>query len=207
MVRAHSVCDREDGDRKHGAVGGVMSKILLKQDYVEIRVSWLERALLGEKPQKLALAQIKRVDPHPRLPDMMLHWLARQELWMSGVSAYEGQLIPTTRNPTRTLAIDLEDDEGRIFVELDDETTEVAAARINSALNAQESTPMEAVEAARTQEPTDIFGTGLMAMGGLTLAAGAVFAITETAPNPLLLGAGVACAVAGLIARTVTPSK
>ncbi len=189
-----------------------MSKILLKQGYVEIRVGWLERALLGEKPQKLPLDQIRSVDPHPRLPDMMLHWLARQELWMSGVSAYEGQLIPTTRNPTRTLAIDLGDDEGRVFVELDDETTEMAAARINGALLAQndsdhDSMPADAREDARGAEPADMFATGLMAMGGLTLAAGAIFAITETAPNPLLVGAGVACAVAGIIARTVSPSK
>lgn len=184
-----------------------MSKILLKQGYVEIRVSWLERALLGEKPQKLPLSQIKAVDPHPRLPDMMLHWLARQELWMSGVSAYEGQLIPTTRNPTRTLAIDLGDEDGRIFVELDDETTEVAAARINNALQAEHPDAPEPSEPTRPSDATDVFATGLMALGGLTVTVGAIFAIAETTPNPLLLGAGIACAVAGIIARTVTPSK
>lgn len=183
-----------------------MAKVLVKQGWIEVRVSWLERALLGEKPQKLPLDQIKSVDPHPRLPDMMLHWLARQELWMSGVSAYEGQLIPTTRNPARTLAIDLANDEGRIFVELDDETTEAAAARIQRALSAPQTADGQPQSAA-PQEGTDAFALSLMTLGGLTLAAGAVFAMTDTSVNPILLGAGVACAVAGVIARTVTPSK
>jgi hypothetical protein len=185
-----------------------MSKILLRQGYVEIQVSWLERALLGEKPQKLPLDQIRAVDAHPRLPDMMLHWLARQELWMSGVSAYEGQLIPTTRNPARTLAIDLGDDEGRIFVELDDETPETAAARINTARDAEDEASADAHQAGPRGEPsTESFAAGLMALGGITVTAGVTFAIAETAPNPLFLGAGVACAVAGVIARSVTPSK
>lgn len=183
-----------------------MAKILLKQACVEIKVSWLERALLGEKPQKLPLEQIRSVDPHPRLPDMMLHWLARQELWMSGVSSYEGQLIPTTRNPTRTLAIDLAD-EGRVFVELDDEPTESAAARINRALSEHRPGENTATETVSEPEQRDLLAFGLMALGGLTVAIGTILSVTDTELNPLVLGAGVACAVAGVVARTVTPSK
>ena len=197
-------------DRKQNGAGGggcVMAKILVKQGWVEVRVSWLERALLGEKPQKLALDQIKSVDPHPRLPDMMLHWLARQELWMSGVSAYEGQLIPTTRNPSRTLAIGLTNDEGRIFVELDDESTEAAAQRIKQALSARDPAAEQAAQEAPKAEVTSAFSTGLMTLGALTLTAGAVFAATDTTPSPLMFGAGVACAVAGVISRTLTPPK
>ncbi len=184
-----------------------MAKVVVRQGWVEVRVGWLERVLLGDKPQKLLLEQIKGVDPHPRLPDMMLHWLARQELWMGGVSAYEGQLIPTTRNPSRTLAIDLANDEGRIFVELDDETTEAAAARIERALSTQPGRDEPAADAPAAEEGRDAFALGLMALGGLTLTTGGLFALTETSASPILLGAGVACAVAGVIARALAPSR
>jgi len=187
-----------------------MARILLKQGYLEIKVSWLERALLGERPQKLPLEQIRSVDPHPRLPDMMLHWLARQELWMSGVSSYEGQLIPTTRNPTRTLAIDLTDGEGRVFVELDDESPESAAARVNRALSEYGPGELEVhtdEDAVSEPESREVLSLSLMALGGLTVAIGTVLAITDTHLNPLVLGAGAACAIAGVIARTASPSK
>jgi hypothetical protein len=111
-----------------------MARVNIHQGCVEVRVSWLERLFLGERSHKLELQRIREVDAHPRLPDLMVHWLGRHALWVSGVSAYEGQLIPSTRNPSQTLAITLDDDRERVFVELDDEPTDVAADRIREAI-------------------------------------------------------------------------
>ncbi len=194
-----------------------MAKILLERGDVVVRVGCLERVVLGERPRRVPLREVVGVDPHPKLPDMMLYWMARPELWMSGVTCYEGQLIPTTRNPLGTLAITLSGEEGRIFVELDDETPEHAAARIQAGMdgawrNAEGGNDV----AARTDHspgagPPSVggerVGTALMVLGGVTLATGAVFLSSGLAPSPLLFGVGLACAIGGVIGRTVATSR
>lgn len=115
-----------------------MAKVLIEEDAVDIRVSLLERVVLAEKPRKVPLSRIRSVDPHPPLLDMMVHWSDQSGVWLCGVSPYEGHMIPSARNPSHTLAIDLDGEEReRIYVEVDDESPEQAAARITRALHGE----------------------------------------------------------------------
>jgi hypothetical protein len=118
-----------------------MAKVLIEKDTIDIRVSLLERVMLAERPRKLPLARIRRVDPHPPLLDMMLHWSDQSGVWLCGVSAYDGHMIPSARHPSNTLAIEIEsegrehDTPERIYVEVDDESPSELAARIAHALS------------------------------------------------------------------------
>jgi len=124
-----------------------MAKVEVERDSVDIRVSLLERLMLAEKPQKVPLSRIRSVDPHPRLIDMMMHWSDRTGVWLCGVSPYEGHLIPSARNPLHTLALDLEE-QGRIYVEVDDESTDQLAERIQRALRVHHGKDEDAADAA-----------------------------------------------------------
>lgn len=117
-----------------------MAKVLFEGDHIAIRVSWLERLMLAEKPRRVPLASIRGVDPQPRLVDLLVHWADQSALWLGGVIPYDGHLIPSVRNPSNTLAIETEEDE-KIFVELDDEPPQKVAARIEQAMRAQSGLP------------------------------------------------------------------
>jgi hypothetical protein len=105
-------------------------------DCIDIRVSMLERMVLSERSRKFPLSRVRSVNPHPPLLDLMVHWADQGSVWLGGVSAYEGHMIPSTRNPKSTLSIDVED-EPRVFVEVDGETTELVAERISRAIGSQ----------------------------------------------------------------------
>jgi len=113
-----------------------MAKVLIEGDSIDIRVSLLERVMLAERSRKLPLARIRRVDPHPPLLDMMLHWSDQSGVWLCGVSAYDGHMIPSARHPGNTLAIEIASDDAqnnppeRIFIEVDNESPSELAARI-----------------------------------------------------------------------------
>ena len=112
-----------------------MAKVLIDSDTLDIRVSLLERVMLAERPRKLPLSRIRRVDPHPPLDDMMLHWSDQSGVWLCGVSAYDGHMIPSARNPSSTIAIEVDGETNeRIYVEVDDESPIQAAERISRAL-------------------------------------------------------------------------
>ncbi|HEX5660473.1 MAG TPA: hypothetical protein VFX59_24930 [Polyangiales bacterium] len=112
-----------------------MAKVQIKDDSVDIEVSLLERVMLAERPRKLPLSRIRSVDPHPPLLDMMVHWSDQSGVWLCGVSAYDGHMVPSSRHPQNTLAIELEgDDAERIYVEVDDESPHQVAERIERAL-------------------------------------------------------------------------
>jgi hypothetical protein len=117
-----------------------MAKVVLDDDNVAIQVSWVERLMLAEKSRKVPLETIRNVDPHPPLVDMMVHWADQSAVWLGGVSAYDGHLIPSTRNPNHTLAIEGEGGE-RIFVEVDDEEPGHLAARIQCAVRRKSGLP------------------------------------------------------------------
>jgi len=118
-----------------------MAKVLIQGDSIDIRVSLLERVMLAERSRKLPLAHIRSVDPHPPLLDMMLHWSDQSGVWLCGVSAYDGHMIPSARHPSNTLAIEVVSDEHerdapeRIYIEVDDESPSELAARISRALS------------------------------------------------------------------------
>lgn len=112
-----------------------MAKVLIDSDSVDIRVSLLERVMLAERPRKVPLSRIRKVDPHPPLMDMMVHWSDQSGVWLCGVSAYDGHMIPSARNPGSTIAIEVDGDEReRIYVEVDDESPAQAAERISCAI-------------------------------------------------------------------------
>jgi hypothetical protein len=121
-----------------------MAKVLVQDDCIAIRASLLERMMLAEKSRKLPLSRVRGVDPHPPLLDMMVHWADQgSAVWLGGVSSYEGHMIPSTRNPRSTLAIELEDElEPRVYVELDDEAPEEVAAKISRAIGSEPPPPM-----------------------------------------------------------------
>jgi hypothetical protein len=118
-----------------------MAKVVLDDDNVAIRVSWVERLMLAEKSRKVPLESIRNVDPHPPLVDMMVHWADQSAVWLGGVSAYDGHLIPSTRNPNHTLAIETGEGGERIFVEVDDEAPDQLAARIQNAVRRKSGLP------------------------------------------------------------------
>jgi hypothetical protein len=118
-----------------------MAKVVLDDDSVAIQVSWVERLMLAEKSRKVPLESIRSVDPHPPLVDMMVHWADQSAVWLGGVSAYDGHLIPSTRNPNHTLAIETGEGGERIFVEVDDEAPDQLAARIQSAVRRKSGLP------------------------------------------------------------------
>jgi hypothetical protein len=118
-----------------------MAKVRLDDDNLAIQVSWVERLMLAEKSRKLPLESIRAVDPHPPLVDMMVHWADQSAVWLGGVSAYDGHLIPSTRNPNHTLAIHTSEGDERIFVEVDDEAPDHLAARIQSAVRRKSGLP------------------------------------------------------------------
>ena len=114
-----------------------MAKVLVEGDSVDIRVSLLERFMLAERPRKLPLSRIRSVNPHPPLLDMMVHWSDQSGVWLCGVSSYDGHMIPSARNPSNTIAIEVEGEEQeRIYVEIDDESPTEVAERISRAMHA-----------------------------------------------------------------------
>jgi hypothetical protein len=124
-----------------------MARVVVDDDCIDIRVSMLERMVLSERSRKVPLARVRSVNPHPPLLDMMVHWADQGNVWLGGVSAYEGHMIPSTRNPKSTLSIDVED-EPRVFVEVDGESTERVAERISRAMASQPPPAPSAPEAA-----------------------------------------------------------
>lgn len=128
-----------------------MAKLLVNEECIDIRFGLLERMMLAERSRRLPLSSVLKVDPHPPLLDMMVHWADRSNLWMCGVSPYEGHMIPSACKPRNTLAIEL-CDEPQIFVELDDEAPEHAAARISRAMGSEPPpAPVAHAEAAAQQ--------------------------------------------------------
>lgn len=113
-----------------------MAKVVVDDDCIDIRVSMLERMVLSERSRKVPLSRVRSVNPHPPLLDLMVHWADQGSVWLGGVSAYEGHMIPSTRNPKSTLSIDVED-EPRVFVEIDGESTDLVAERISRAIGSQ----------------------------------------------------------------------
>jgi hypothetical protein len=112
-----------------------MAKVQIKDESVDIQVSLLERVMLAERPRKLPLSRIRSVDPNPPLLDMMVHWSDQSGVWLCGVSAYDGHMVPSARHPENTLAIELEgEDAERIYIEVDDESPRQTAERIERAL-------------------------------------------------------------------------
>jgi hypothetical protein len=112
-----------------------MAKVTIDGDSVCIRVGLLERVVLAERARRLPLARIRGVDPRPPLADMMVHWSDQSGVWLCGVSAYDGHMVPSARNPANTLAIDVEGEEpSRIYIEVDDESPQQAAERISHAM-------------------------------------------------------------------------
>jgi hypothetical protein len=118
-----------------------MAKVVVEGDCIAIRVGFFERLMLAERPRKLPLASIRSVDAHPRLVDMMVHWADQGSVWLGGVSAYDGHLIPSTKNPNSTLAIDVDGENERIFVELEGEEPAQVAARIKTAMRVHNGEP------------------------------------------------------------------
>jgi len=115
-----------------------MAKVVVGADCIDIRASLLERMMLAEKSRRLPLSRVRSVNPHPPLLDMMVHWADHESVWLGGVSSYEGHMIPSTRNPRSTLAIEVEgEDEPNIYVEVDDEPPENVAARISRAIGSE----------------------------------------------------------------------
>lgn len=120
-----------------------MAKVVVDADCIDIRASLLERMMLAEKSRRLPLSRVRSVNPHPPLLDMMVHWADHESVWLGGVSSYEGHMIPSTRNPRCTLAIELEgEDEPNIYVEVDNELPESVAARISRAIGSEPPPPM-----------------------------------------------------------------
>jgi hypothetical protein len=118
--------------------GGVMAKVRVENGCVDIRASLLERVMLAEKSRRLRLSSIRAVNPHPPLVDMKMHWAAQGGVWVCGVSAYDGHLVPSARNPAHTLAIETSDAEQELlYVEVDDELPEQVAQRIERARSSQ----------------------------------------------------------------------
>ena len=92
-----------------------MAKVQVKDDCIDIRVSMVERLVLSERSRRVPLSRVRSVDPHPAVVDMVLHWADQSGVWLSGASTYEGHLVPSSRNPGKTMAIDLGDDDGRVL--------------------------------------------------------------------------------------------
>lgn len=114
-----------------------MAKLSIDGDALCIRVGILERVVLAERNRRVPLARIRTVDPRPPLADMMVHWSDQSGVWLCGVSAYDGHMVPSAKNPANTLALDVEGEvPSRIYVEIDDETPQQAAERIRRALSA-----------------------------------------------------------------------
>ena len=129
-----------------------MAKVVIERDCIAIRVGFFERMMLAEKPRKVPLSSVRGVDAHPRLVDMMLHWADQGAVWLGGVSAYDGHLIPSTKNPSSTLAIDVDGENERIFVQVEDEEPAKVAARIKTAVRAYNGEP-EAEDEAEDEIP------------------------------------------------------
>jgi hypothetical protein len=123
-----------------------MAKVTIDGDSVCIRVGLLERVVLAERTRRVPLARIRSVDARPPLADMMVHWSDQSGVWLCGVSAYDGHMVPSAKNPANTLAIDVEGEEpSRIYIEVDDESPQQTAERISRALQAtgdQQEDPM-----------------------------------------------------------------
>jgi hypothetical protein len=131
-----------------------MAKVLIDSDAVDIRVSLLERVMLAERPRKVPLSRIRSVDPHPPLLDMMVHWSDQSGVWLCGVSAYDGHMIPSARNPGSTIAIEVDGDEReRIYVEVDDESPAQAAERISRAIRGNENRTEASMATNATRTP------------------------------------------------------
>jgi hypothetical protein len=113
-----------------------MAKVVIGDDCIDIRVSFLERMTLAQRSRRLPLSRVRGVNAHPPLLDLMVHWADQSSVWLGGVSSYEGHMIPSTRNPKSTLSIEIED-EPQIFVEIDGEATEQVAERISRAIGSE----------------------------------------------------------------------
>ncbi len=111
-----------------------MAKVDIDDRWLTVRVTWLERWLLSEKPRRCPLSRIRGVDPHPALLDMLLHWTEQRGVWLYGATTREGYRVPSTRDPSSTLAIEVIG-ERTWYVELDDQEPAEVAAQIQQAID------------------------------------------------------------------------
>jgi hypothetical protein len=112
-----------------------MAKVDIEDGWLTVRVTWLERWLLSEKPRRCPLSIVQSVNPHPALLDMLLYWTDQRGVWLYGATTHEGYLVPSTRNPYATLAIQIFG-ERPWYVELDDQEPVEVAAEIERAIEA-----------------------------------------------------------------------
>jgi hypothetical protein len=110
-----------------------MAKVDIEDGWLTVRVSWLERWLLSEKPRRCPLDLVQSVNPHPDLLDMLLYWTDQRGVWLYGATTHEGYLVPSTRNPYSTLAIQVVG-QRTWYVELDDQEPSEVAAEIEQAM-------------------------------------------------------------------------
>lgn len=122
-----------------------MAKVHIEDGWLDIRVSWLERLLLSEKPRRLRLSSVESVNPHPPLLDMLLYWTDQRGVWLAGATTHEGYLVPSTRNPHSTLAIQVEG-QPLWYVELDDQEPCDVAAQIERELGTRPENTAPVVE-------------------------------------------------------------
>jgi len=128
-----------------------MAKVSIEGNSVCVRVGLLERVVLAERTRSFPLSRIKHVDPRPPLADMMVHWSDQSGVWLCGVSAYDGHMVPSAKNPANTLAIEVDGEQPpRIYVEVDDESPFQTAERITRALRATNADQTEVLMATST---------------------------------------------------------
>ena len=111
-----------------------MAKVLVTDDQVEIHAGWLGRLLAAEQSRTVPLAEIHQVTGSPPLIELILRWEDQRGSWLTDASTYDGHMIPNAVNPERTLAIELKGAGEKIFVEVEDESPQAAAARVQEAL-------------------------------------------------------------------------
>jgi hypothetical protein len=112
-----------------------MARVDIEDGWLTVRVTWLERWLFSEKPRRCPLSIVQSVNPHPELLDMLLYWTDQRGVWLYGATTHEGYLVPSTRNPYATLAIQVVG-ERTWYVELDDQEPTEVAAEIDRAIEA-----------------------------------------------------------------------
>ncbi len=131
-----------------------MAKVQIEDDYVDIRLSLLERLTLADRSRRVPLLHIRGVDTYPaERPDGALAqtW-SETHHWSEGLIDGDDSPLRGEPSKSRCLTIDLcDEDVQRVVLEVEDDSPEIVADRIRLAVAAAQASAIEQMRARSTR--------------------------------------------------------
>lgn len=195
-----------------------MAKVQIDGDFVDIQVSWLDRVELGERPRRVPLRHIKAAWPR----NLPTYGHGDRGVWTHDLGRSQSEAASASA-PVYAHWVALElcgEAEEHLWIDVEQESPELVAARIEQALRLAEGrsaplvqhksgvrrrplpAPVVAMKEDDSKHLTQL-GRGLILLGMVCIAGGSLMLLLGIVSGLLGLGAGLICGMLGACAWAV----